>query len=352
MSAGDELRERWGRRDAIALLAINRIALERKRLTGDEALPGDRVAYILRSFKRPEEVKLLREVYGSRFLLIGVAATEQLRVEYLSKRIAETRLPPHPLVPRYPPERLIERDQREESITHGQDVRDTFHRADCFLEVDDLLETQTERLLDIFFGDPTRSPRKEEFGMFQAVAAARRSAELGRQVGAAICTPNGDVVAIGVNEVPKAGGGLYWEGDAEDAREVTRGSDTNRVQRQQIAVDIAERLTASGLLSDAATTDDVLASVESSALGDIIEFVRAVHAEMAALMDAARRGVSVSSCTLYVTTFPCHHCARHSRSWDSAGCLYRTICQEPRRRATWRCACTGERSRRQPTRAV
>jgi cytidine/deoxycytidylate deaminase-like protein len=32
---------------------------------------------------------------------------------------------------------------------------------------------------------------------------------------------------------------------------------------------------------------------------------------MAALMDAARRGVSVRGCTLYTTTFPCHNCARH-----------------------------------------
>jgi hypothetical protein len=28
-------------------------------------------------------------------------------------------------------------------------------------------------------------------------------------------------------------------------------------------------------------------------------------------MDAARRGVSVEDCTMYVTTFPCHLCARH-----------------------------------------
>jgi hypothetical protein len=32
---------------------------------------------------------------------------------------------------------------------------------------------------------------------------------------------------------------------------------------------------------------------------------------MAALIDAARRGASVDRCTLYATTFPCHHCARH-----------------------------------------
>jgi deoxycytidylate deaminase len=43
----------------------------------------------------------------------------------------------------------------------------------------------------------------------------------------------------------------------------------------------------------------------------LIEFVRAVHGEMSALTDAAHRGVRISGATMYVTTFPCHECARH-----------------------------------------
>jgi len=39
--------------------------------------------------------------------------------------------------------------------------------------------------------------------------------------------------------------------------------------------------------------------------------MRAVHAEMAAITDAARRGVSIANTTMYVTTFPCHLCAPH-----------------------------------------
>ena len=311
MDAGDELRRQWGRRDAMALLAITRIALERRILTGDERSPADRVAYVLRSFKRPEEVKLLRDVYGSRFLLIGVGATEQSRHKYLDRKIRETRLPPFSLDSAYDSTALIGRDEREERIPHGQDVRDTFHRADCFVDVDSGLSGQLERILDIFFGDPKRSPTRDEVGMFQAVAAALRSAELGRQVGAAICTSDGDVVAVGVNEVPKRGGGLYWEGDPHDAREIARGSDTNRKQRREIAEDIVERLRRDDALSEDVSIERVLEDIEASALGDIIEFVRAVHAEMAALMDAARRGVSVSNTTLFATTFPCHHCARH-----------------------------------------
>lgn len=36
-----------------------------------------------------------------------------------------------------------------------------------------------------------------------------------------------------------------------------------------------------------------------------------MHAEMFAITDAARRGLSVRDATLYCTTFPCHMCARH-----------------------------------------
>jgi deoxycytidylate deaminase len=43
---------------------------------------------------------------------------------------------------------------------------------------------------------------------------------------------------------------------------------------------------------------------------NVLEFGRVVHAEMSAITDAARRGLSVQGATLYCTTFPCHICAR------------------------------------------
>lgn len=71
---------------------------------------------------------------------------------------------------------------------------------------------------------------------------------------------------------------------------------------------------ADGSARDAATDlvsgslKDVLAG---SQILNVIEYGRAVHAEMAAITDAARRGVSVQDATLYCTTFPCHLCAKH-----------------------------------------
>ena len=42
-----------------------------------------------------------------------------------------------------------------------------------------------------------------------------------------------------------------------------------------------------------------------------IEFSRAVHAEVAAILNAGLHGISVKGCALFTTTFPCHDCARH-----------------------------------------
>jgi hypothetical protein len=58
-------------------------------------------------------------------------------------------------------------------------------------------------------------------------------------------------------------------------------------------------------------SEEILDVVEGSHFGDVIEYVRAVHSEMAAITDAARRGVAIDDCTIYTTTFPCHHRARH-----------------------------------------
>jgi len=44
---------------------------------------------------------------------------------------------------------------------------------------------------------------------------------------------------------------------------------------------------------------------------DLIEYSRAIHAEMNTLLSAARNGISPVGASLYCTTYPCHGCARH-----------------------------------------
>ena len=52
--------------------------------------------------------------------------------------------------------------------------------------------------------------------------------------------------------------------------------------------------------------------LRGSKLSDLIEFSRAVHAEMEALISVGRNAASgLQDSTMYVTTMPCHSCARH-----------------------------------------
>jgi cytidine deaminase len=94
----------------------------------------------------------------------------------------------------------------------GQNVQDTFPLADVFVDSTnpDGAKRSILRFLDLLFGTAIHTPTKDEYAMFHAQAASLRSAALGRQVGATIATKSGDITAIGTNEVPKSGGGLYW----------------------------------------------------------------------------------------------------------------------------------------------
>jgi cytidine deaminase len=133
-----------------------------------------------------------------------------------------------------------------------------------------------------------------------------------------IATKDGDIVAVGANDVPKAGGGLYWSEDAPDRRDYALGYDTSSKRKKQMLVDVIERLKKNDWLDDDKKTlsleqlyAESLPIMGDAQLMSVGEFGRSVHAEMAALSDAARRGVPVQSGTLYTTTFPCHNCAKH-----------------------------------------
>jgi deoxycytidylate deaminase len=333
MDAGTRLRIETQHGDALALWAISDIFRSRENEAATKISDGqeehaanlDRRAWILRSLKTPDEVTTLRAVYGSRFFLFAAYSPEERRKDNLEGKIRHSRGTKEPSDWRYKPDQLIQRD-RDENLRGGQDVENTFHQADFFLDASTpaALREDVERSLEILFGHPFRTPTKDEFAQFQARGAALRSGELGRQVGAAVATPDGSVVALGSNEVPTAGGGAHWEEDGPGNREFEVSEiDTNLREQERIARELAEalreRLEHILQEADPERRREIAASFGTGLekqlldekLRDLTEFGRAVHAEMDALLDAARRGISVLGCTLHVTTFPCHNCARH-----------------------------------------
>ncbi len=325
MTQGNELRRKTDHNDAMAILGIGTIKRIRSEMGGSGMRPKGRHAYILRSLKHPDEVATLRRIYGDNFYLIAAYAPHERRKEYLSYRIARSKHENQSNQFYSKAEYLIQRDFEETGVEHGQNLRDTFHRADVFLDTtnEEKLDESLTRFVELIFGNTLHTPSRSEYVMFHAKAAALRSAELGRQVGCAIAHANGDIVAVGTNEVPRAGGGLYWCDDKPDMREFLRGTDSSDEHKQNLVADTLRRLKESGWLEASKSSLSVPELVKQilsgntpvlskqSMIRNVIEFGRAVHAEMAAIVDAARRGVSISDCTMYVTTFPCHLCARH-----------------------------------------
>lgn len=296
MDAGDALRKRT-RSDEILALKVSE-AIKRRR-EGNPPQPMPRTAHVLRSLKRPEEAFALRRIYGSRFLLVGVYVPQDHRIRYLAMQgMDESKA-----------QALISRD--EKGGPHGQKTPETFELADFFVKGTwgrARLVREFKRFLDLVFGSPLVTPKRDEHAMFLAFAASLRSGDLSRQVGAVVAAKDGTVVADGANDAPKFGGGQYWPGDA-DQRDIVLGYDSNEEIKGAMAKKILSVFDASAPGEDERTKTKEL--LGSTGVLDITEFGRAVHAEMAALMSCARLGIASAGRFLYCTTFPCHNCAKH-----------------------------------------
>lgn len=268
-------------------------------------------AWILNSLKRDGEVAQLRQIYGDHVIVIGAQASRQTRKRVLTEKIA----------PKAPSkadeeigatiEQLLAVDLDSDFGEFGQNILDTFPKADCFVRCgeDRTTEAEVTRLLDLLFGSPDASiPTVDEYGMYLATSVAARSPELGRKVGAAIL--QGDsVVALGANSHPVT--------PTESPH-----FDRSKLDLSRLALDTLKRLDSAGalaadahsqLLSSADTYVQTLLSGElkGSEMAALTEFQVPVHAEMAALLDALKQGKSVVGSTVYVTAYPCHGCARH-----------------------------------------
>ena len=323
---GDQMRA-GGDHAAVANRAIQRIRLIRAKKQkmenpGDQPVEpdGSRRAYIIDSIRHPAEVELLRRVYREAFVLIGVVCDAEVRLTRLQSEKYSTASKVDIL-------KFMERDSRA-SEDYGQRVSDAFHMADYFVDntVQQLLDDGTgnrewdindnlSRLTKIITHTELVRPTIAETAMHEAYGASLRSACLSRQVGAALLDKEGNVIGTGTNEVPKAGGGVYGEHfdeDAIDSRCAFRETGkycSNTQEQNRIIDEIFDEVPELSSLNEM-TKRTRKAELRKSRVGDLIEFSRAVHAEMDALFSAARKGTSTIGTRLFVTTFPCHSCAR------------------------------------------
>jgi len=324
---GNKFRRKLNDGAALARAGIAAIREKRAGISHSPDHPAPEVAYIVQQLKHPAEVELLRRVYGSSFVLLAGHAPLDVRVKGLSERMATKDKRPGDLHYREKAEHIIQIDDKEDDDL-GQNTRDTYPLADLFVNLSrDSGDHSVKRFVDLLFGHPFHTPYPEEYAMYQASAVALRSSDESRQVGAVIVASqpgkvtNVDIVASGMNEVPRRGGGFYWQDDSPDGRDqwlVARNDDRAHSIKISALVELIEKIrkkewfneTVNGLQA-ADLADKLLPDLIRTKFMDIGEFMRPVHAEMAALIDSARRGVAVNGHTMYVTTFPCHNCAKH-----------------------------------------
>ncbi|MEN0074838.1 MAG: deaminase [Paracraurococcus sp.] len=282
------------------------------------------------AIRHPAEVQLLRSVYGEAFWLVGVVCDERTRHARLMRKYG---LAPEDADAARAVQDFMGRDENA-GVEHGQKVAEAFRYADFHCDSsaalpqadapDAVLDAwpvtaDLERFLSLVRADrPMLRPTEAEQAMYHAYAARLGSACLSRQVGAVLLGQDGQLLATGCNEVPRAGGGLYGEG-MDDPAEVERGRChayggfcRNTDERNKLVDHVLDLLAEEGVaLGDETARTALARRLRRSRLGHLVEFSRSVHAEMDALVSAARRGVSTVGARLFVTTFPCHNCARH-----------------------------------------
>lgn len=369
MDAGDRMRQEFSkyalknkavekeRGDAVALAALGRLRLMRQQvnLGGAEVptdseerektnLPRQNVAYLITSLKHPDEIQLFKRIYGPAFVSIGIYSPPEKRQALLLKeqRATDKDAAAVKLVRELMLRDETGEDQSRVRIPLGQNVSDAFFVTDFIVDATKekhQIVYQLTRLVELIFGDMYKTPSRDEVGMFLARGIQVRSGSLARQIGAAITRKDGSVVSVGTNEAAKPiVGGQYWfEDDHEySGRDmVYHTRDTSDEFRAEMLNDILDRLDREGMLaehlltyknaesSDPEKTESLRKSrleklyfeksgpLRKARFRDNIDYVRAVHAEGAAIIDAARHGVRTKKCVMFTTTFPCHECARH-----------------------------------------
>jgi hypothetical protein len=140
-------------------------------------------------------------------------------------------------------------------------------------------EFKIQRFVDLLFGHPFHTSQPDEYAMYQAAAVALRSSDDNRQVGAVIVSltrgpneiKNADVIAVGMNEVPRGGGGFYWDENSPDSSRGSSGAghELRCSRREQF------RLTGTKQSLPFGCTGDIL-NVGSIAIGQLPLFYQVV----------------------------------------------------------------------------
>lgn len=310
--------------------------------------------YLIDQLKNPDEYTLLTHVYGLNYLQLSLFSSEEARMQRLEdefdreseKDITQTRLnmiikkqihlspcfksrikKRHPayikklksLVNGYmkfiyhsPSIELIKKDfldcdfkiNRDGKSDSGQQVSKLFHLSHYFFNIDmqsaqeASLHAQIEKFCNLLTGKQHECPTQDEFAMSLAYQASVRSNyPKDTQIGAAIISERGEVIAVASIRAP-----------SPDSN--TKLIDKNKVMEGYFFYKDKTKKWEAILKQHQKAVEALGLSGLGEFISDSLDFHPCTHAEIAALLDAAKLGISTLGTTLYTTTYPCHLCAK------------------------------------------
>jgi len=270
---------------------------------------------VIETLRNPAEAKLLKDVFGDSFFLLGVDATIEARWSRL-KHIYNNK--------RKSFDKNDRRDEGKGQPPWGQQVKKCLELADILINSEEnfyikskktkkikknkkAIDRHAQKLFDyhtLIEGNISRKPFKEELYMHHACSLALMSECLRRQVGAVIIR-DGYIIAAGCNNVPKQENSCEKEFMNEREKCYRRRTKNNFLDEHLYCKNCGKKLIKGKLICNKCKYDN------AKFPGKLLDICRSVHAEEAAIIQAANLGsTSLKETTLYTSTFPCMLCCK------------------------------------------
>lgn len=310
-------------------------AIKRKRVNH----AGKVVLYVIDQLKHEDEYHLLSHVYGlnyiqvslfsheairdsnikakfkcdvnkksnlinhmKNFSIVNTTITEEYADKFFNKWITEY----NSEVLRDAAHQLLEKDFKDNDKKFsdagtGQRISKLFHLSHYFFNLDNLvddLDREITKFVNLLIGENRDYPTQDEFGMCIAYQASVRSNFPNlTHIGASIISDGGEVLSVGSIRAPSPSANTT----IHDENKI---SDGYRFYKNKLK-DWDDFLAKNIKNKNNKMLDEV-----RKYIADSLDFHPCTHAEIAALLDAAKIGISVYKATMYTTTFPCHLCAK------------------------------------------
>lgn len=323
--------------------------IEKIKNTRDELLKEktDYTLILIDQIKNMFEHDLLSHIYGKNYIQVGLFSSKDKRNSYLEdkfnkpseknlddnqiqsnllkflkeikineKYLRYYKIKPSTIIGNYLTEirndcssYLLKKDFTEIDEFYqdsGQNVSKIYHRSHFYFNLDKTesdLESQIHKFFKIILGKYKDYPTQSEFGISIATQTSVRSTFPNkRHVGAAILSSNGETISTGSIRAPSKSSNTK----ILDEEKINDGYDYFKKQTKQWE-EFLEKIEKDSTtpLNKKKDAHELRKFINST-----LDFHPCTHAEISAILDAAKLGTSIRGASFYTTLYPCHLCAK------------------------------------------